>query len=201
MQPLTNSDAFMPSKQLTPVLGFAGFSGSGKTTLLEAVIPHLKAAGLKIGLLKHSHHDIEPDKPSKDSYRLRYAGSDQLLLATSRRHMLFFEYHDHENREPSLKECLAQLDHSRLDIVLVEGFRDEALAKIEVHRPSYGKPTLFSQDKHVIAVAFDSKPDGFDSTGLTALDLNQPADIATFIQCWLKEAPENEKYLAYESLV
>ncbi|AMG31580.1 molybdopterin-guanine dinucleotide biosynthesis protein B [Grimontia hollisae] len=191
----------MPNKQLTPVLGFAGYSGAGKTTLLEAVIPHLKTAGLKVGLLKHSHHDIEPDNPSKDSYRLRYAGSDQLLLATSKRHMLFFEYHDQENREPSLKECLAQLDHARLDIILVEGFRDEKFAKIEVHRPRYGKPTLYSQDKHIIAVAYDEKPTDFDHSGLPALDLNQAANIAAFIKYWLKNAPIHEKYLAYEPLM
>ncbi|USH01369.1 molybdopterin-guanine dinucleotide biosynthesis protein B [Grimontia kaedaensis] len=187
------------SNILTPVLGFAGFSGSGKTTLLEAVIPHLKASGLRVGLLKHSHHNIEPDKPTKDSYRLRYAGSDQLLLATSKRHMLFFEYHDEKEREPELRECLTQLDHSRLDIVLVEGFRDETLPKIEILRPSYGKPTLFTNDNHIIAVAYDQKPDAFDAFKLPSLDLNQPSDIAEFIKHWLINAPESEKFLAYDS--
>ncbi|WP_325893979.1 molybdopterin-guanine dinucleotide biosynthesis protein B [Grimontia sp. NTOU-MAR1] len=186
------------SRQVTPVLGFAGFSGSGKTTLLEAVIPHLNSSGLRVGLLKHSHHDIEPDKPTKDSYRLRYAGSDQLLLATSRRHMLFFEYRGNEERDPQLRECLAQLDHSRLDIVLVEGFRNETLPKIEIHRPSYGKPTLFPHDTHIIAIAYDQKPDALDEFNLPSLDLNQPSDIAGFIKYWLANAPESEKYLAYE---
>ncbi|CZF86700.1 molybdopterin-guanine dinucleotide biosynthesis protein B [Grimontia marina] len=186
------------SRLVTPVLGFAGFSGSGKTTLLEAVIPHLKSSGLRVGLMKHSHHDIEPDKPTKDSYRLRYAGSDQLLLATSKRHMLFFEYRDNEERDPQLRECLAQLDHSRLDIVLVEGFRNETLPKIEIHRPSYVKPTLFPHDPHIIAVAYDQKPDALDEFNLPSLDLNQPSDIAGFIKHWLANAPESEKYLAYE---
>ncbi|EOD79369.1 Molybdopterin-guanine dinucleotide biosynthesis protein MobB [Grimontia indica] len=186
------------SNTLTPVLGFAGFSGSGKTTLLESVIPHLKAAGLRVGLLKHSHHDIEPDKPTKDSYRLRYAGSDQLLLATSKRHMLFFEYHDSEDREPDLRECLAQLDHSRLDIVLVEGFRDEILTKIEVHRPSYGKPALYLHDQNIVAVACDVLPKDFEASPHLRLDINAPKDVADFIKHWLKTASDNEKYLAYE---
>ena len=65
----------------TPILGFAGFSGSGKTTLLEQLIPLLSQHKLRIGLLKHSHHDIDPDTPGKDSYRLRHAGCSQTLLA------------------------------------------------------------------------------------------------------------------------
>ncbi|WP_028023257.1 molybdopterin-guanine dinucleotide biosynthesis protein B [Enterovibrio calviensis] len=187
----------MQHSSSTPVIGFAGFSGSGKTTLLEGVIPHLKASGLRVGLLKHSHHDIEPDSPRKDSYRLRYAGSDQLLLATSKRHMLFFEYHDEPDREPSLHECLIQLDHSRLDVVLVEGFRDEVLTKIEVYRPSYGKPKLHTGDANVIAVASDEPLASLAQSNVHALDLNNPEDIALFIRHWLTDASVEEKYLPY----
>lgn len=46
-----------------PLLGFAAYSGTGKTTLLEALLPKLTAAGLRIGLLKHAHHDFDVDKP------------------------------------------------------------------------------------------------------------------------------------------
>ncbi|MDD1795125.1 molybdopterin-guanine dinucleotide biosynthesis protein B [Enterovibrio sp. ZSDZ42] len=181
----------------TPVIGFAGFSGSGKTTLLECVIPHLKAAGLRVGLLKHSHHDIEPDSPRKDSYRLRYAGSDQLLLATSKRHMLFFEYHDTPEREPSLHECLIQLDHSRLDIILVEGFRDEVLTKIEVYRPSYGKPKLHAEDANIVAVASDEPLDSLAPREIHSLNLNNAEEIALFVRHWLANASDEEKYLPY----
>ncbi|OEE66158.1 molybdopterin-guanine dinucleotide biosynthesis protein B [Enterovibrio norvegicus FF-33] len=187
----------MQCNQPTPVLGFAGFSGSGKTTLLEAVIPQLNAVGLRVGLVKHSHHDIEPDSPRKDSYRLRYAGSDQLLLATAKRHMLFFEYHDNLDREPSLQECLNQLDHSRLDIVLVEGFRDAVLTKVEVHRPAHGKPTLFSHDSNIIAVACDKPLASLTDGNMTSLDLNNADEVASFIRLWLSHAPDTEKYLPY----
>ncbi len=187
----------VPDNQ-TPVIGFAGFSGSGKTTLLEQVIPHLREKGLRVGVLKHSHHNIEPDKPGKDSYRLRYAGSNQLLLATSKRHMLFFEY-DEPEREPGLQECLMQLDHSRLDLILVEGFRDEVLTKIEIHRPAYGKPLLFPQDDNIIAVATDNPAEVAGLASQTLLDLNAPSSIADFVAQWLENGSETEKYLAYRA--
>ncbi|MCQ1057968.1 molybdopterin-guanine dinucleotide biosynthesis protein B [Photobacterium sp. DNB23_23_1] len=169
---------------MAPIIGFAGYSGSGKTTLLEKLIPLLKSNGLRIGLVKHSHHSIDPDKPGKDSYRLRHAGCSQTLLATKERHMLYFEYPEPEREEPQLDECLSQLDHSQLDLILVEGFRDQPIAKIEVHRPSYGKPLFYPNDENIIAFASDQPaPEGCQ---LPYLDLNTPQNIADFIFRWLK---------------
>ncbi|MGF1756753.1 molybdopterin-guanine dinucleotide biosynthesis protein B [Photobacterium sagamiensis] len=170
---------------MTPIIGFAGYSGSGKTTLLEKLIPELKQHDLRIGLVKHSHHDIDPDVPGKDSYRLRHAGCAQTLLATKARHMLYFEYPDPERDEPKLAQCLNQLDHNQLDLVLVEGFRDNAFPKIEIHRPAYGKPLLYPNDPHIIAFATDSEPP--QNIPLPVLDLNQPHYIAEFIVQWLQD--------------
>jgi len=61
----------MPGK----ILGFAGYSGSGKTTLLEKIIPLLKQRGLRISVIKHTHHDFDIDHPGKDSFRHREAGA------------------------------------------------------------------------------------------------------------------------------
>ncbi|UKA02769.1 molybdopterin-guanine dinucleotide biosynthesis protein B [Photobacterium damselae] len=169
---------------MTPIIGFAGYSGSGKTTLLEQVIPLLKQK-LRVGLLKHSHHDIDPDKPGKDSYRLRHAGCSQTLLATKARNILYFEYPEQEQKDPVLAECLQQLDHSKLDIVLIEGFREETFPKIEIHRPNYGKPLLYPNDPNIIAFATD------DETGLEKelprLDINNPSEVASFILGWLQQ--------------
>lgn len=164
---------------MTPIIGFAGYSGAGKTTLLEKLIPRLKQHGLRIGLIKHSHHSIDPDTPGKDSYRLRHAGCDQTLMATRERHMLYYEYPDPNREEPTLAECLRQLDHSQLDLVLVEGFRDAAIEKIEIHRPSHGKPLLYTDDPYIMAFACDTPPAA--DCPLPLLDLNQPEAIATFI--------------------
>lgn len=99
--------------------------------------------------------------------------------------MLYFEYPEPDRDEPQLDECLSQLDHSKLDLILVEGFRDEPIAKIEVHRPSYGKPLFYPQDKNIIAFASDeAAPEG---CLLPYLDLNAPQSVADFIVQWLQE--------------
>ncbi|MEC6796735.1 molybdopterin-guanine dinucleotide biosynthesis protein B [Photobacterium sp. S4TG1] len=169
----------------TPILGFAGFSGSGKTTLLEQLIPLFKQHNLRIGLLKHSHHDIDPDTPGKDSYRLRHAGCSQTLLATKSRHMLYFEYPQAERQDPELNHCLSQLNHDLLDLVLIEGFRDQPFPKIEIHRPSYGKPLLYPTDNTILAFASDQPAP--ENCSLPQLDLNNPQNIYQFIIEWLAQ--------------
>jgi molybdopterin-guanine dinucleotide biosynthesis protein B len=161
---------------LTPVIGFAACSGTGKTTLLTGLIPQLTKAGLRIAIIKHSHHDFELDQPGKDSYRLHHAGSCQTLLTSKYRSALIHE--NKPQKEPSLKESIHQLDHSCIDLILVEGFRHEpGLSKIELHRPILEKPLLYLQDKNIIAIASDAPLE----TTLPVLDLNNPAQIARFI--------------------
>lgn len=164
-----------------PVLGFAAWSGTGKTTLLVQLLPRLRAAGLRIGMIKHAHHSFDVDIPGKDSYELRKAGAEQMLVASQRRWALMRELD--RPREPALADLLAQLDREKLDLILVEGFRAVAFPKIELHRPSMGKPVLHLQDNSIIAVASDAPL----STGLPILDLNRPDEIATFVLAWSKQ--------------
>jgi molybdopterin-guanine dinucleotide biosynthesis protein B len=164
-----------------PVLGFAAYSGTGKTTLLKSLIPLLTAQKLKIGIIKHSHHDVELDTPGKDSYELRHAGATQTLLASPKRWSLITE--TPEQQEPSLTAMLAQLDCQHLDLILVEGFRHEAIAKIELHRDAFSKTFFYPSDKHIIALATDKTKQV--TTELPVLDLNNPVMIAEFIQQWL----------------
>ena len=168
-----------------PVLGFAAWSGTGKTTLLERLIPLLRAEGLRIALVKHAHHRFDIDVPGKDSHRLRQAGAGQVLVCSARRRALMVE-HEAE-REPVLAEELRVLDPALADLVLVEGFRHEALPKIELHRPELGKPLLFPDDPHVIAVATPGAA-GID-TALPLLDLDAPHTLRDFIMPWWRNHP------------
>lgn len=165
-----------------PVLGFAAYSGSGKTTLLEKLIPLLRQAGIRIALVKHSHHDFEVDKPGKDSHRLRQAGADQVLLASQYRTAWIRE--GDGTTEPDLFELLSRLDPALQDLVLVEGFRHEAIPKIEIHRPALGAPMLCKTDADIIAIACDETPVE-DHQGLPLLPLNDPARIAEFVSKWM----------------
>jgi molybdopterin-guanine dinucleotide biosynthesis adapter protein len=136
------------------VLGFAGYSGSGKTTLIERLLPLFNADGLRVAVVKQSHHDVEVDTPGKDSWRHRQAGATEVLLTSPRRWMLVHELG--AAPEPDLAEHLARL--SPCDLVLVEGFRHADLPKIEVWRQANGKPWLHPDDPHILAVASDLPP-------------------------------------------
>ena len=158
-----------------PLLGFAAYSGTGKTTLLEQLIPLLIEQGVNVGLVKHSHHDIEMDKPGKDSYRLRKAGASQVVLASPQRTIIFKE--NIQQAEPKLIEQLNCLDINKLDLVIVEGFRHEKFDKIELHRPSLGKQLLYPNDQSIIAIASDQPL----STALPKLNINDIQQIKAFV--------------------
>ncbi|WP_174624526.1 molybdopterin-guanine dinucleotide biosynthesis protein B [Candidatus Methylobacter favarea] len=160
-----------------PVLGFAAFSGTGKTTLLTELIPILKNQGLRIGLIKHGHHDFEIDQPGKDSFRLRKAGASPVMLISSRRRAIITEIIP--ETEPGLDDQLKLFDQSELDLLLIEGFKAEKFPKIELHRCSLNKPLLYPNDPDIIAVASDDElavPDY-----LIQLNINRPDLIAEFI--------------------
>lgn len=164
-----------------PLLGFAAYSDTGKTTLLEQLIPILISKGLNVAVVKHSHHNIELDKPGKDSYRLRKAGACQLLLAGTERAVLFHEYGQQQDKK--LLEQLQLLNTENLDLVLVEGYRDEPFNKIELHRRALNKPFLFKNDASIIALASDYRQ---ADCHLPQLDLNNLAQISTYILTALK---------------
>jgi molybdopterin-guanine dinucleotide biosynthesis protein B len=161
-----------------PILGFAAASGTGKTTLLTRLIPALKHKGLRIGLIKHSHHDFEIDTPGKDSFRLREAGASPVMLVSKHRRAIITELTS--KKEPKLNDQLKLFDQSELDLILVEGFRAEKFPKIELHRSSIDNPLLYPNDPDIVAIAADCTLD--TPTYLTQLDINQPEMIAAYIQ-------------------
>ena len=161
-----------------PILGFAAYSGTGKTTLLVNLIPILKEKGKQIGVIKHAHHTFEIDQPGKDSYEIRKAGADQMLIGSKKRWALMVEQEE-ENPIDRLQAYLSHLDQNKLDLILVEGFKPEAIPKIELHRPSLNNPLICKTDDSVIAIAADAKID--EEINLPLLDLNNHEAIAEFI--------------------
>ena len=160
-----------------PILGFAAASGTGKTTLLTRLIPLLRQHGFRVGLIKHSHHSFEIDKQGKDSFRLREAGASPVMLISRKRRAIITEF-DVET-EPRLADQLRHIDQSKLDIILVEGFKSEPLPKIELHRGSLRQPLLYPDDTNIIAIASDTPLNA--PSHLEQLDINRPELVANFI--------------------
>lgn len=157
-----------------PVLGIAGWSGSGKTTLVRALIPALTGRGLRVSTIKHAHHNFDVDKPGKDSYEHRQAGASEVLVSSANRWALM---HEHRGApEPTLWELLPKL--APVDLVLVEGFKQEGHDKLEVYRPALGKPMLADDDPHVVAIASD---EALPAARVPVLDLNDVEAVAGFV--------------------
>ncbi len=168
-----------------PLLGFAAYSGTGKTTLLEALIPKLTAAGLRLGVLKHAHHNFDVDVPGKDSYRLRKAGASQMLIASRNRHVLMTETPE---AEAEFDYLLNRFDSDKLDVILVEGCKNIAFPKIELHRKELNKPWLYPNDTNIVAIAADEQV----SSDLPQLNINDLDSIADFVIGYIKNNKQAE---------
>ena len=173
----------LKTSQHGAVFGLAGWSGSGKTTLVEQVVSHLVGLGYDVATVKHAHHHFDADIPGKDSFRHRQAGARQVLGSSAQRSALFSEHASSD--EPDFPDLLQQL--APADLVLVEGFKKYPIEKIEIFRPSVGKPRLYPEDDLVMAVASD---EALDDCPLPVFDLSDIAAIADFIivQTKLKQA-------------
>ena len=160
------------------VAGFAGYSGAGKTTLVERLIPALKARGLRVSVVKHAHHRFDIDHPGKDTFRHRQAGAFEVVVASDRRLALMREFE--QPAQLTVHHLLAEL-YEGVDWVLVEGFRDSNLHKLEVWRADAGHPARYPDDDFIVAIVTDS-PDRLPQATLRpVLDLNDIDAVASWL--------------------
>lgn len=169
------------------VVGFAGFSGSGKTMLVERLIPALKLRGLRVSVAKHAHHKFDIDHPGKDTFRHREAGAFEVVVASDQRLALMREFE--QPGRPNVHQLLAELYHG-VDWVLVEGFKDSNLLKVEVWRPESGKPARYPDDDFVVAIATNGPGQLPTPTMRPVLDLDDPDAVAA----WLVENGDRFDY-------
>lgn len=162
------------------IFGIAGHSGMGKTTLLERLVPELRARGLRVSLMKHSHKAIDIDRPGKDSYRLREAGCHEVLLLGKDRWALMHELRG--EAEPDLAQLLPHM--AACDVLLIEGFKGGAFPKLEVWRAAHGQPPLWGRWPGIAAIAtddFDALPLPAPPEGPPRLRLRDAASLADFV--------------------
>lgn len=125
---------------LGPVVGFVGPSSVGKTSLLEAVVAALQRRRLWVGVVKHSCHEVEPDRAGKDSSRLYAAGADAVALAGSNLVASFVR----RDTPPGLRDALLALPPG-LDLVLVEGFAWEPIPRYVVLPVNGSDPARYGE--------------------------------------------------------
>jgi molybdopterin-guanine dinucleotide biosynthesis adapter protein len=163
------------------IFGLAGWSGSGKTTLVTRLVPELTRRGLTVSTVKHAHHAFDVDQPGKDSWLHRVAGATEVMISSQQRWALM---HEHRGApEATLEELVRHM--SPVDLLLVEGFKSQPHAKLEVHRAALGKPLLCRDDKHIVAVASDRALTG---VAVPVLPLDDAEAIARFILAHLQIA-------------
>lgn len=155
------------------VYGVIGWKNSGKTSLMERLVAEITRRGFTVSTVKHVHHDVDLDQPGKDSHRHRAAGASEVVLASAHRFALMRE---HRGTEPDLAEVLSRM--APVDLILVEGYKRDAHAKIEVFRREAGHELIQPGDPLVRAVATDM---ALDVLPVPVLDLNDTNQIADFI--------------------
>jgi len=156
------------------IFGMVGWSGSGKTTLMVQLLPELISRGLKVSTMKHTHHNVDLDKPGKDSYEHRLAGAHEVLITSSKRWALMRELR--EEAEPDMDELIDRM--TPVDLLLIEGFKRHVHDKMEIHRKATGKDLICDTDPTIVAVASDEP---LEHLNLPVIDLNDVPAVADFI--------------------
>ncbi|MSP42245.1 MAG: molybdopterin-guanine dinucleotide biosynthesis protein B [Alphaproteobacteria bacterium] len=157
------------------IFGIVGWKNSGKTTLIAALVHELCLRGLRVSTIKHAHHAFDLDRPGKDSFLHRAAGAQEVLIASEGRWALLHELRGGD--APELTELIARL--SPVDLVLVEGFKNEEIPKLEVRRAAAAGHPLAETDAHIVAIATDGET---GATDRRVFALDDIVGIADFIQ-------------------
>ena len=133
------------------MISFVAPSGTGKTTLVEQVISQLTATGLRVAGVKHDAHRIELDTEGKDSWRMRKAGADTLLVGANQ-----LAWMSDATASPPLEQLIAVF-FSDADIVIVEGYRSAGLPTVLVERGDVSDPTWHRPTSEILATVHPSE--------------------------------------------
>ena len=165
--------------KIPPFFGLAGWSGSGKTTLCTSLIKKFTKSGLNVGCIKHAHHNFELDTPGKDSFEIRKSGAVPMIISSKNRFGAIYENND--DNEKTLFEMIEFFSNStfkKCDLLIIEGYKNESIPKLEIHRNGLNKPLLFKEDLNIFAIASDKKI----RTTIPLFNLNNINEISEFLE-------------------
>mgnify|MGYP000997349668 CR=1 FL=1 len=157
------------------IFGIVGWKNSGKTFISQKIISHLCLLDLKVASIKHAHHDFNIDNPDTDSFLHREAGSQQVIISSSKRWAKISELK--KNKEKKLIDLVEELD--KPDVVIVEGYKNEDHPKIEIIKDPLDESTfMFNDLTNITAIISDVKITAFDKRQFKK---NQIREIAEHI--------------------
>ena len=156
---------------MTKIIGITGWKDVGKTYYASLIIKSLVKKGYQVGSIKHAHHDFDIDKPDTDSFKHREAGSNQVIISSSKRWAKITE-NNNEN-EKNLDELIQELHN--VDIIVVEGFKEDNHPKIEIL--SKDLKNRNKEINNVIAIVSDDLKD----TSIPVFKKNDIENLVEFI--------------------
>lgn len=160
------------------IFGFCGWSGSGKTDLVCRLISEFKKKKLIVSSIKHTHHNVEIDKEGKDSYKHRKAGAKEVIFGGGKNWVLI---HNGENDKRMKLSDLTKRFTKETDIIIVEGFKNSSLPKIEVYNSEIKQDLLFGEKKNIVAVVYDKLDHNISSLNLPKFHFDDTHNICKFI--------------------
>jgi len=164
---------------IPPFFGLAGWSGSGKTTLCTSLINNLTKSGYNVGCIKHAHHEFELDTPGKDSYEIRKSGAIPMIISSKNRFGVIYENHNEEEKTLfEMIDILSSQNFKKTNLLIIEGYKNEPIQKLEIYRHELEKPLLFKNDENIFALASNKEV----KTDLPLLDLNNIDEITKYIE-------------------
>jgi molybdopterin-guanine dinucleotide biosynthesis protein B len=158
-----------------PVVSIVGKSDSGKTTFLEKLVRVLASHGWRVGTVKHHVHGFDIDLPGKDSWRHARAGAFITMISSP----VQFASIQHVERERSLEELAVFAADAGADLLVTEGYKSTATARIEVSRRGRSEELISGPDE-LIAIVTDN-PD-LDLPGIASFGLDDAEAVATLVE-------------------
>lgn len=155
------------------LLSVRGFSGSGKTRVVELLVPRFKAAGLRVGTVKHASHTPNLDVKGKDSWRHGEAGAERVLLLGPGGASLFVHGAVTDELQPWL-----ELFEGHVDILVIEGFKRLPLDAVEIRVEETPEVRVSREDTDDCKVWVLSRPEDQDKDGFLHLPDGVLDDLA-----------------------
>jgi len=119
----------MNSEEAT-IISIAGKQNAGKTTLLKDLIPKLKEQGYRVGTLKYNIRKFDIDHEGKDTYKYSSSGADSVAISTQSEFVVM-----KKTAKPLTLQEIIEAHFSDVDVVLVEGYREDDYPRIRIIDP------------------------------------------------------------------